>query len=450
LPKPVIFVPGFPGSELRDGAGRVVFPPSPGTLLDASRKAAFIAAVTNVPGTLKAGPPIRSVLNIAKEAQSLYDLLNRRGYDAGSSPSNNFHAVGWDWRLGVDDPVTMTAIANAITGFGGAKVVAIIHSAGALVFRAFLAAHPELVSSIEQVLAFGGAWAGTLDALHAIHVGVAESFLGLSFLSADEGAEIVGHAQAAYDLLPPDPAQSPMDDVQLVHDMTGAQASATINQSWIKPGRTYAPPLATHAQRLAKRNRDFGPLPMTNVVGWGGATWPSCILEPGNVIFAPPDKDAGDDTVPRVSAGWIRGANTRTITIPIGAFAADPIPEYHAHLWDSLAVAQIFDEVLGGHARSPLVAAAADADEAIDFDKPVTIRLVAQDESGNPLPGAVAFANVNGSRIAIPFHGGIRAILKLSRAGLHHNAATDVYRFTVDFQWTGGSRKGFVVSIKSP
>jgi hypothetical protein len=449
MPKPVIFIPGFPGSELHDGNG-VVFPPSTATLFDQTRKRAFINKVTTIPGTLKPGPPIRSVLGIAKEAQSLYDLLNRRGYHAGSTPSADFVPVGWDWRLGIDDPITMTAVADAITHFGGSNVVAIVHSTGALVFRAFLAARPDLASKIDQVLAFGGAWCGTLDALHAIHVGVSESILGISLLTADEGAEIVGHAQAAYDLLPPDPAQSPMDDVQLVHDMTGAQVSAAIDQSWIKPGRTYAPPLATRAQRLAKRDPDFGPLPMTNVVGWGGATLPSSILVPGNVIFAPPEKDTGDGTMPRVSAAWIDGANVRTITVPIGAFAADPIPDFHGHLWDSLAVAQIFDEVLGGAARGPLIAAAADADEAIDFSRPVTIRLVAQDEHGDPLPACVALANINGSRVAIPFHGGVRAIMRLSRVGLHHNAATDIFRFTIDFRWTGGARNGIVVSIRTP
>lgn len=453
MPKPVIFVPGFPASELRDANGHTVFPPSPGTLLDPARKQAFFDAMLDIPGGLVAGPPIRSVLGLAKEAQSLYDILHRLGYTiANDGPSADFAPIGWDWRLGVDAKVTLDAIANAVQGFAPKKVVAIIHSTGALVFRAFLAAHPELVDNIEQVLAFGGTWAGTLDALYAIHVGTSESILGIKLITADEGANLIGHAQAAWDLLPPDPARTPMDDVQLVHGLDGKQAAACIDVSWVKAGREgYSTPLATLAnQRLGERSKDFGPLTMTNVVGWGGPTWPTAILEQNDVLFLSPEKDAGDGTVPRVSAGWIRGQNVRTIVIPIGAFVADPIPDFHGHLWDSLAVTQIFKEVLQDAAKQVLVAAAADSDEAIDYDSPVTVRMTAQSPEGAPLPNCIAIANVNGKTIAVPFKGGTRAVLVLSRAGIVHNVGSDVYRFTIDFKWDGGSRPNIAVSFRSP
>ena len=450
--KPVIFVPGFPASELRDG-NQVIFPPTPGTLLDATRKKAFFDAMLDIPGTLKAGPPIRSVLGIAKQAQSLYDILNRLGYTiAQTGASADFCPVGWDWRLGVDAPVTVDAVADAIRGFAPQKVVPIIHSTGALVFRAFLQAHPELIGSIDQVLAFGGAWCGTLEALFAIHAGHSESILGLKLITEDEGANLVGHTQAAYDLLPPDPARTDMNDVQLVHGLDGKPAGAAVDTSWIKAGReAYAQPLAAAANaRLGARSRDLGALRMTNVVGWGGPTWPAAVLTPKNVTFLPPDKDFGDGTVPFVSAGWIRGANVRTILIPIGAFVADPIPDLHAHMWESAAVQQIFREVLEDKGREPLIAAAADADEAIDLDSPVTIRMTAQAPDGSPLENCAAIAKINGSSISVPFKGDRHAILRLNRAGLHHNASNDIYRFTIDFKWDGGSRLNVAVAIKAP
>lgn len=453
MPKPVVFIPGFPASELRDGNNRTVYPPSPGTLLNAARKQAFFDEFLDIPGNLVAGPPIRSVLGIAKQAQSLYDLLSRMGYTiADDGPSDDFAPVGWDWRLGVDAQPTMDAVAQAIRHFAPRKVVPIIHSTGALVFRAFLAAHPELAGSIEQVIAFGGAWSGTLDALFAIHVGVSESFLGIDLITADESANLIGHAQAAYDLLPPDPATTPMDDVQLVHGLNGQQVSATIDTSWFKPGRSgYAQPLADEAnRRFGTRSRDFGDLTMTNVVGWGGPTWPTAVLVPNDVHFLPLDKDFGDGTVPRVSASWIRGQNVRTITVPIGAFVANPIPDLHAHMWDSVAVKQVFDEVLRDAQRSPFIAAAADNDQALDFSSPVTIRMTAQSETGDPLPNCIATANVNGAKIPVPFRGGTRAILSLKRDGITHNTANDVFFFTIDFAWSGGSRKGIGVSFRSP
>ena len=178
MPKPVIFVPGFPASELHDSNGNTVFPPSPGTLLNAARKKAFFDAMLDIPGDLVAGLPIRSVLGIAKQAQSLYDVLGGLGYS-----STDITPVGWDWRLGVDNPVTIEAVADSIRAFAPKRVVAIIHSTGALVFRAFLAAHPELAPNIEHVLSFGGAWCGTLEALYAVHAGHSQSILGIQLLT---------------------------------------------------------------------------------------------------------------------------------------------------------------------------------------------------------------------------------------------------------------------------
>ena len=447
MPKPLIFIPGFPASELLDADGNVVFPPSPGTLLDDARKDQFFELMLDIPGQLVAGDPIRSILGIAKQAQSLYDILRRFGYK-----SADIAPVGWDWRLGVDAAVTVDAVAAAIRRFAPAKVVVVVHSTGALVFREVLEAHPEVIPRIEQVLAFGGAWCGTLEALYAVHAGRSQSIFGIPLITEDEGAELIGHAQAAYDLFPPDPARTPMSDVPLVRGPNGLPAGANVDLSWIKPGRAYAKPLAKAANdRLGARNPDFGPIPMTNVAGWGGPTWPAANLAANDVVFAPADKDAGDGTVPYVSTNWIVGAKLRTVVVPIGSFVGDPIPDLHAHLWDSIAIHQIFKEVLEDVPRTELIAAAADADEAIDYDSgAVTIRMVAQAVDGLPLPNCVATAKVNGKKIPIPFNGGRSAILRLSRQGIHHNAATDVYRFTIDFKWDGGSRKNIAVAFRSP
>jgi pimeloyl-ACP methyl ester carboxylesterase len=442
MPKPVIFVPGFPASELLDG-NNVVFPPSPGALLDGARKQAFFDTMLDIPGRLTAGGPIRSVLGIAKQADTLYALLAKRGYTiAAQGASVDFAPIGWDWRMGVDAQPAMDAIANAIKAFAPKKVVAIIHSTGALVFRAFLAKHPELIGSIEEVIAFGGAWCGTLEALFAVHVGHSEGFLNLKLITQDEGANLIGHAQAAYDLLPPDPARTDMGNVQLLHGADGKAAGAAVDLSWIKAGREgYATPLANAANaRLGKRSRDFGSLPLTNVVGWGGPTWPAAILQPHDVTFLPPDKEFGDSTVPFVSASWIQGTNVRTIEIPIGSFVTNQIPEYHAHLWESDAVKQIFNEVLGDAARRPVIAVATDNDNTIDMNAQVTFRITAQSADGKPLPNLVATAKIPPQEIPLPFKGGKRQRLDLKRNDIRANTTGGFFRFLIDFKWDGGSR----------
>lgn len=453
MPKPVVFIPGFPGSELRDPSGRIVFPPSPGMLLDPQRKQAFFDAVLNIPGNLVAGPPIRSILGIAKQALTLYETLHGMGYTIpGSGASVDVAPVGWDWRLGVDAAVTVDAVAAAIRGFAPKKVVVIAHSTGALVFRAFLAAHAELAASIDEVIAFGGAWCGTLEAFFAIHAGRSESLLGLTLINAEEGANVVGHTQAAYDLLPPDPVRTDMAEVQLVHGLDGKPAGAAVDTSWFKPGRAvFAQPLADNANaRLGARSRDFGALPLTNVAGWGGPTFPTAVLSPNEVHFLPPEKDAGDGTIPLVSARWIRGANVRTIVIPIGAFVANPIPDLHSHLWESIAVKQVLKEVLLGDARKELIAAAADNDESLDIHVPVTIRMTAQTKDGQPLPNCVATLRISGKSIPVPFQGGTMAAVRLGRAGIQHNAGSDIFRFPIDFKWDGGARNNIIVAIKAP
>jgi hypothetical protein len=210
-------------------------------------------------------------------------------------------------------------------------------------------------------------------------------------------------------------------------------------------------PLAQRANdRLGVRSRNFE-LPLTNVVGWGAPTHSGAVLLENDVHLLPQEKDAGDGTVPLVSASWIQGPNVRTIVVPIGAFVADPIADRHAHLWDSLAVTDIFRELfVPGTQRKPFVAAAADSDEAIDLNSgSVTIRLTAQSNDGQPLPNCMATATVKQRKFPIPFNGGTRATFRLNRQGIESNFG-DLFRFTFDFTWDGGSRNNVAVAFRAP
>src|SRR5262249_10899313 len=143
------------------------------TLIDPAKKSALIQRLIKVPGDLEAGPPIRDILGVAKEAQSLYDILGGKfGYDT-SHLSGDFSAIGWDWRLSISHQTVMEKLAAEVSRLstGGRKIVAIVHSTGGLVFRAFLETRPDLISRFEQVMAFGVPWNGTLEALHAMTQG---------------------------------------------------------------------------------------------------------------------------------------------------------------------------------------------------------------------------------------------------------------------------------------
>ncbi len=420
--KPVIFIPGFPASELRDaGSGQVVFPPSLATLIDPARKAALIQTLIDVPGNLVAGAPIRDILGIAKQAQSLYDLLaGKFGYDT-SDLSDEFAAIGWDWRLGIGEATSLSAIANAVgrLSAGGRKLVAIIHSTGGLLFRAFLNARPDLLGHFEQVVAFGVPWCGTLESLYAVTKGRSAGFL-FAKITAQEGATIMSHAQAAYDLMPPD---------------------ILANLSWIPadPGHDYMRQLAATAHAPFPRN--FDDLPVTNVCGWGIDTWTSAAWTHS--------KDAGDGTVPLTSSSWIEGANVRTMFLPIGAYATANIPYAHSRIWDSPPVLQLFEEVLNDAPRSAFLCAAADGDDYIDYTADVDVRLSAAGPSGDALAGCTATVDVDGQKTPVGINPEGRSAFILKRAGIHHNVGNDIFRFTVTFRWTGGGPVTRAVLIKS-
>src|SRR5437588_3001509 len=103
--KPVVFIPGFLASELRlPATGEVIFPPPLGIFFDDAAKQRLLRLLTgpdDPPGSIVAGEPIRTVLDIAKQAQTLYDILTSK-YGYTTSGGTNFAPVGWDWPVAVD------------------------------------------------------------------------------------------------------------------------------------------------------------------------------------------------------------------------------------------------------------------------------------------------------------------------------------------------------------
>ncbi len=312
----------------------------------------------------------------------------------------------------------MQAISDAVGRLPG-KIVAAVHSTGGLVFRAFLAARPDLASRFDQVIAFGVPWRGTLEALYAMTKGRSTGFL-FARISAEEGATIISHAQAAFDLLPP--------------EVLG-------NLAWIPPdpGHDYMRQLAATAHASFPPN--FDDLPVTNVCGWGVDTWTSSAWTHS--------KDAGDGTVPVVSSSSIRGANVRTMFLPIGAYATANIPYAHSRLWDSPPVLQLLEEVLNDAPRAPFLCAAADSDDYIDYEADVDVRLSAASPTGGPLPGCSVMVDIDGRKTSVPINVDGRGAFILKRAGIQHNVGNDIYRFTVTFRWTGGGPVARAVLIKS-
>jgi pimeloyl-ACP methyl ester carboxylesterase len=464
--KPVVFVPGYPASELKQKSkSRTIFPPSLSVLQDKDRKKELIRLLSgpdDPPGDIVAGEPIRGVLGVAKQAQSLYDVLRSYGYT--TQDGSLLAPIGWDWRKAVDDAMVQADLAGSIEHLAqqhARKVVVIIHSTGGLVLRALLEARPQLATKIEQILAFGVPWAGTLKAVRFLGVGEAFGLIlfgkKLIGLSAAEVRNVMSRCQAAYDLFPPDPSKTDMrgaDGKNLnlfvkagPNNTSQGQIGPLVETSWIPagPAKDYMREMAAKAdQRLGQRTSAIELTgvptpPITNVVGWGAATETLCRLTAdGTLDFQPTTKD-GDGTVAMVSAAWLRGPGVRTFFLPIGLFADFIIPEQHPRIWDPPATREIFNQVLKDTEPMPFVCGAIDGDQAVDRTGPFTVRLTASAADGQPLHNVKAtFTTFPGHPTVAFTQDTVRREIVMNRGGLTPNAGQDLFRFRADISWGNG------------
>jgi pimeloyl-ACP methyl ester carboxylesterase len=448
MQKPVVFIPGFPATEIiYEPESWRLFPPALSDLRDPDRKRRLIELLSDPRAEgVVAGKPLLNVLGITKQAESLYNILSSIGYDT-TDDSTEFIPVGWDWRRGLDDPETIDRVVDAVERLhvhNGRPVVVVVHSTGGLVLRAALASRPELAQKIEEILAFGVPWIGTLKALFAIHVGegVEVPLLGslIGRITDEESRFITSRCQAAYDLLPADPQKTQMPGVNLFMK-DGRQVGPTVDTSWIAPGADtdFMRALAANGDtRFGTRDRNFNGPPLTNVVGWGRKTLTQCtVAADGSLTFDSSDDLAGDGTAPLVSASWIRGAHVRTFYLPIGVYPAHNMPHAHVRIWDSPPVMQFFSEVLLDEERMPFFAAAADGDDAVDREgETVRIRVSAAAADGKPLPKCRAVADLDGQRMMIPIPAGLtRTEFLVSRQGIRPNLGTTRFRFTIHLDW---------------
>lgn len=471
MQKPVVFIPGFPASELlQRSTGRTLFPPSLSDLVDSDKKKRLIALLTKPetpPRDIEAGQPIRRIMDIAKQAESLYDILRQR-YGYTIDGGDNFRAIGWDWRLGVDDTAVQTAIRDAITTLNssGQRVVVIIHSTGGLVFRRLLESEPQLADKIEHILAFGVPWAGNLKAFRYLTQG---SAIGPFFakLSASQTREVMRFAQAAYDLCPPDPAKTALVDqtgqpLNLLTNRGGEQIGAMVTPSWMGEDTEVAARAEQADQRLGTRANQIilggghKTPPITNIVGWGAVTEVRCRLDAAGVPEFNPqvrgravgDEKDGDGTVALKAASWLTGSSVRTFILPIGVYPTAGIPSRHPRIWDSPPLEQILSQVLKGETAEVHVCAAADGDEAIDRKSNVTVRLVAADVNGAALPNARATLRLLGSPVSLSFGGEVRANVVVKRGRMTGNAARDMFRFTIDVEWGVNDKRELPILIR--
>jgi len=456
-PKPLVFVPGFPGTKLLDKAsGDELFPNLLGLITPGLRNQ-LLARLRGPDDPdqddgVVAGPPIDKALpllpfvdlaGILKQAGSLYDVLKRLGYKiTGASFGDRFRPVGWDWRRPVDQKDTLARLKAAIVELSaatGEKVTLLCHSTGGLVARSLLDKDATVAPLLERLIALAVPWAGTLQPLPLL-----AGSSGWGPVNAAQTQAALGRSWAAFDLLPPDPAKTDMTGVDLFRDAAGQPSSPLLATGWVPAGAD-GQAMKDRARRsdaaLGARSRtlDLGGVEVVNVVGWREDTLARASVDAqGRLAFQ--DDPEGDGTVPRVSAAWIRGPQVHTYLVPIGRYPNDLLRRLHIVLWENQPVRDLLATHLAGRPLPPYVYAAADADDAVDVERPkIRIYIVALDPLGSPLAGA--FATVAGSSTQFGVGADGAGMMLLDR-GLAQNAGHGFFRFQVRFQDANGTPLG--------
>lgn len=366
--KTIIFVPGFPASELVDTTtGKRIFPPSAGDFLDDGKKKNLLKKLEgpddpSVFDNVVATRPISSVrllnIELSKEAQTLYSLIKKIGYDT-SPESPEFHPIGWDWRKSVGDKDIEHRLESTILELAKQQkksVVLIAHSTGGLVVRALLESKPELLQHVDHLIAFGVPWAGTLKAFRAAAVGEAAGALACK-IKKSESIRFLRKSHAVFDLMPPDPAKTDLTDSQgrplnLFMDRDVKQTSPLVELSWLNGAESEVgirPEAAD--KRFGKRKksfpRDAKSLPVTCVAGYGVKTDTQCILTEKNGKIVPKFRstEMGDGTVPFYSAAWLEGKNIRKFRLPLG-FSSKLQDQKHSQIWNAEACQLLLKSIL--------------------------------------------------------------------------------------------------------
>ena len=457
--KPLVFVPGLPGTVIRDVDRDVELFPSIASLTSTTMRPLLLERLSGPDNPaandgVEPGEPIRSIKRLlllgaildlsgsVKQADTLYEILRDLGYSTRAPFSDRFRSVGWDWRRPVDEARAQRDVAAAIDDLHrttGERVTVIAHSTGGLVMRSLLEGPPvrgDLLDKLERLIAIGVPWAGTLQSLPPL-----AGLSGFGPLNSQETQRVLGRSWSAFDLLPPDPTRTDMTDAEGNLDLfvvNGRQGSPLVSAGWIPAGSAFD----ALRSRAARSNAQFGArsknlsldgrrLEVVNFVGWGADTLTRFDLVAGGGLTPSRSKE-GDGTVPRRSAAWLQGVTT--LTVPLGHTSRSQILRRHITLWQNPAVSDLLGVLLAGRPRPPYVYAAVDSDDAVNIQKPeVDVRGVALDERGQALPQATMEAG--GLRITLGADG--RATLPLPRTRITQQIQGRLFRFEVRFRWQG-------------
>lgn len=307
--RPIVFVPGFMGSQLWHGE-RMVWPnlrllmtqPELFRLPEAQplRADGLVDEVVVVPN-----------LYAQEQYSQLSDFLQE---SFGYEPGQDYLPFAYDWRR--DLRLAATQLKARVETWREAlpdprqKFILIAHSMGCLVSRYFL----DVLGGdalVERVILMGGPQQGTPKAVLGLLTG--KGLLPFGLLG-DKMRDTIATFPAAYQLLPTYPA---------VFDQDGKQVDIFADPRWADtPYREYV----VDAKRFRMELSPAARLPTLCVVGYGNKTVTRAKVSVGadgrwdNIQFT--ESDEGDSTIP-VDSALLDGAEFHPVQQRHGALFAD-------------------------------------------------------------------------------------------------------------------------------
>jgi hypothetical protein len=301
---PVLFLPGFLGSEIDCGGSSVWMPFAPPLVLQPIRLAPDGLANATCASAGPTGEPVDSFLG--------QDVYGHAGdWLEEIDPDGGWGVLGWDWRkrpqsslLALDDKIDALIASNAIGVQQGASRVALMgHSYGGLLMRAYVA-DPARARKVARMLTVGSPFWGSPKPVFPFLFGIEAPSSGpLDLMIANEDLKAsFRNFGGAYHLLPSDRFGGWLSVGGAARDQAGVQAFL---ESEGANGALIAEARQTHQTLIDGFFDDRGRIDVRAVVGVGLLTpravalFPDAAAGDADVVVGYGD---GDETVPAHSA----------------------------------------------------------------------------------------------------------------------------------------------------
>ena len=303
---PIVFVPGFLGSEIQCGGANAWLPGNPLAIhlapiaLDPTGTSNL-----NCPGAGPTGNVLRSFAG-----SDIYgDVQN---FLKGLAAPDQFVPFGWDWRkapsqsfAALNTAITKALASDIPTREGASRVVLVGHSYGGLLIRSYLA-DPANAARVQRVLTIGSPYWGSPKAVFPLALGIETVFFSpLDALMANDDLHLFAKNLAGMYHLYPDAQYRARHGAWLTVDGRRLDPPAIAARvfGWGGNPTLLTQAQATHATAIDGFFTDDDRLDVQAVVGTGVKTIGSVSmvnLPNGNMAVSVTTGD-GDGTVPALS-----------------------------------------------------------------------------------------------------------------------------------------------------